>query len=267
MPARIAVVGHVEWVEFIQLPGFPARGGITAGDGAFTHAGGGAVVAAAVLAELGHPVDFFCALGRDADGEAAAAELSARGITVHAAWRPPPTRRVVTLLEPAGERTIITLGERIEPHGADPLAWERIDEAAAVYVTAGDAAAVTQARRARTLVATPRARDGLQASHATIDALVYSRGDADERRWAQPLIGRTRLMVETEGAHGGRWWGESEGRWPPVALPGPRRDDYGCGDAFAAGLTAGLADGLALLEAAGVGAERGAEMLTRVGAP
>ena len=265
--SRVAVVGHVEWVQFIQVPAFPLRGGITPGDGAFTHAGGGAVVAAAVLAELGHSVDFYCALGRDADGQAAAAELSARGITVHAAWRTAPTRRVVTMLESAGERTIITLGERIEPHGDDPLPWDRLDGVGAVYFTAGDAGAAHQARRAGTLVATPRARDGLQPSGVRIDALVYSAGDQDERGWAQQLAGRTRLMVETEGSDGGRWWGESEGRWPSVPVPGPPRDDYGCGDAFAAGLTGGLGDGLDLLGAAGVGARCGAEMLTRAGAP
>ena len=115
----------------------------------------------------------------------------------------------------------------------------------------------------------PRRGPGTACRPATsrIDALVYSGGDADERGWAERLAGRTRLMVETEGANGGRWWGESEGRWPPVALPGRPRDDYGCGDAFAAGLTAGLADGLGLLAAAEVGARCGAEMLTRVGAP
>ena len=265
--SRVAVVGHVEWVEFIQVPGFPLRGGITPGDGAFTHAGGGAVVAAAVMAELGHPVDFYCALGDDADGQAAASELAARGITVHAAWRPAPTRRVVTLLEPEGERTIITLGERIEPHGDDPLPWDRLDDARAVYFTAGDAGAARQARRARVLVATPRARNGLETEEVRIDALVYSAGDQDERGWAQQLAERTRLMVETEGGDGGRWWGESEGRWPSVPVPGSPRDDYGCGDAFAAGLTAGLGDGLDLLAAAGVGARCGAEMLTRAGAP
>ena len=50
-------------------------------------------------------------------------------------------------------------------------------------------------------------------------------------------------MVATEGADGGRWWGESEGRWAAVPPPGPVRDSYGCGDAFAAGFTYGLAAG------------------------
>lgn len=264
---RVAVVGHVEWVEFVEVSRFPERGKITPGNGAFCHAGGGAVVAAAAMAELGAEVDFFCALGRDANGEAAAAELTARGISVHAAWREVPTRGVITLLEPAGERTIIALGERIEPHGADPLDWDRLQDVPALYFTAGDAAAARAARRARMLVATPRARDGLEASGVAIDALVYSAGDPDEHAWAQRLAGRSAVMVETEGSAGGRWWGRSEGRWPPVAVPGERRDAYGCGDAFAAGLTVGLSRGLQMLEAAAIGAGKGAEMLTRVGAP
>jgi ribokinase len=78
---------------------------------------------------------------------------------------------------------------------------------------------------------------------------------------------RTQLMVATEGGDGGRWWGASSGRWPAVALPGERRDDYGCGDAFAAGFAFGLAQGLAVLEAAAIGAECGARMLTITGAP
>ncbi len=264
---RVAVVGHVEWVEFLRVADFPARGSVTAAQAAFAHAGGGAVVAAVVMAELGAEVDFFCALGRDANGEAAAAELGARGVSVQAAWRDLPTRGVVTLLEPGGERTIITLGDRLEPQASDPLDWDRLGQAAGVYFTAGDAGAARQARRAKVLVATPRARQGLCNGGVTIDALVYSAGDGDELGWAERLRDQTRLMVETEGDAGGRWWGESEGRWPAVATPGEPQDNYGCGDAFAAGFTLGLADGRSAAGAAEIGAQRGAEMRTRAGAP
>ena len=263
----MAVVGHVEWVDFLRVARFPERGSVTAARSGFAQAGGGAVVAAVVMAELGAEVDFFCALGRDANGEAAAAALSAAGVTVQAAWRDVPTRRVVTLLEPAGERTIVTLGERLEPRASDPLQWDRLDRAAGVYFTAGDAGAAQQARRGATLVATPRARDGLHAGGVSIDALVYSAGDGDELAWSHRLRERTRLMVETEGEAGGRWWGESDGCWPSVPTPGDPQDDYGCGDAFAAGLTFGLADGRSLPAAAEIGAQRGAEMRTRSGAP
>ncbi len=261
------MVGHVEWVHFVQVEQFPERGAVTPAAAGFTHAGGGAVVAAAVLAELGAEVDFFCALGRDADGDAAAGELRARGVNVQAAWRDTPTRGVVSLLEAGGERTIITLGERLEPSGSDPLPWSRLEQSAGVYFTAGDATAARAASQAAVLVATSRAREGLEESGAAIDALVFSAHDADERRWAKRLEPRTRLMVQTEGVRGGRWWGESEGRWPAVPAPAPVQDDYGCGDAFAAGLTLGLARQLSVLNAAAIGAAIGAQVSTRAGAP
>ncbi len=261
------MVGHVEWVEFVRVAAFPARGAVTQAAEAFTHAAGGAVVAAVVLAQLGAEVDFFCALGRDANGEAAAAHLAERGVSVKAAWRDQPTRRVITLLEAGGERTIITIGERLEPRGADELDWARLQRADGVYFTAGDGDAAARARDGHVLVGTPRARAALARSGVLIDALVFSANDEDERRWAQRFEPQTRLMVETEGAHGGRWWGESEGRWAAAPLPGAPQDDYGCGDSFAAGFTFGLARGLSVLEAAAVGAQRGALALTLPGAP
>lgn len=265
--AQLAVVGHVEWVDFLRVEHLPRRGEVQPAQRQTTHAGGGAVVAAAVLAELGAEVDFFCAVGSDDIGEAAVSELTGRGITVHAARRAGASRQVFTLLEPAGERTIITLGDRVQPAGADDLEWDRLREADGVYFTAGDAGALARARAARVLVATPRIRERLEADEMMLDALVFSAHDGDEVRWAEPLRARTRLMVETEGERGGRWWGESTGRWQAVPAPGPVRDSYGCGDAFAAGFTYGLATGMTPAEAAAVGARVGAEMLTRVGAP
>jgi ribokinase len=257
----------VEWVEFVGVASFPEPGSVTHAEHAFTHAGGGAVVAAAVLADLGAEVDLFCALGRDANGEAAVAELGARGVRVQPAWRGEPTRRVITLLEGAGERTIVTIGERIQPHGDDALDWDRLDRAEGVYFTAGDAGAAAMARRAGTMVSTPRARQALADSQVTVDALVFSARDGEEAQWAERLAGQARLMVVTEGARGGRWSGCSSGGWPAAELPGEPRDAYGCGDAFAAGFTFGLARGLTVARAAGIGAERGAWALTQVGAP
>jgi ribokinase len=264
---RVAVVGHVEWVDFVCVDRFPERGAVTPAERAFTHAGGGAVVAAVVLTQLGAEVDLFCALGRDANGEAAAAELAQRGVNTQVAWREGPTRRVVTFLERAGERTIVTIGERIQPHGNDRLDWDRLDRTDGVYFTAGDAGAAAMARRARTMVTTPRAREALATGDVTVDALVYSARDEDEVRWAERLEPHARLLVATEGATGGRWWGDSNGHWAAAALPAAPRDDYGCGDSFAAGFTFGLAQGLPVQRAAEIGAERGAWALTQVGAP
>jgi ribokinase len=253
----------------VQLADYPPRGGLEQGTQAAEHAAGGAVVAAAVLRSLGAEVDFFCALGDDERARRSERELTDRGITVHAAHRSQPSRFVFTMLDDGGERTIVTVGERLQPAGDDDLDWGRLTTIDGVYFTAGDSAALTAARSARTLVVTPRAGDhetGLSAV-PHVDATVFSADDRDEVRWAGAWEPHSRLLVSTNGAHGGRWWGESSGRWPAAPVPGPIRDSYGCGDSFAAGLTFGLASGLSVAEATAIGARVGAEMLTRVGAP
>jgi ribokinase len=287
---RLAVVGHVEWVDFIPVPRMPREGEVLHADGpAFTRAAGGGGVAAVVLAELGSAVDFFCALGEDAHGHAAAAQLGGRGVTVHPAWRVrEPTRRAVTLLEDGGERTIVTVGERLEPRGADDLPWEvlasgaggggaRVEGVEGVYFTAGDVGALERARRAPTVVASPRGRSALERG-PEIDALVYSGGDPDEVDWARRLGGKARVLVETRGAAGGVWRsgasspggvssGASEGSWKAVPPDRPVRDSYGCGDSFAAAFTFALAAGATVEEACELGARIGVRCLTRVGAP
>jgi ribokinase len=265
---RLAVVGHVEWVDFISVARFPCEGEVAHAAAAFSRAAGGGSVVAAVLAELGAEVDFYTALGRDAHGKAAAEELQSRGINLHVAWRPEePTRRALTLLRGGGERTIVTIGERLAPRGDDDLDWSRLKSAAGVYFTAGDAGALQAARAATILTASPRAREALDVVGPRLDALIFSAHDTDEAGWAARVEQRARLLVATEGAAGGRWWGDSNGRWRAVPPPGDPEDAYGCGDSFAAGFTFGLASGASVAEAATLGAECGARALIRLGAP
>jgi ribokinase len=264
---KVAVVGHVEWVEFVSVPRFPDRGEVLHATGSFTRAAGGGGVAATVLSEHGAEVEFFTALGRDADGEAAAADLREHGVTLHVAWREKPTRRVVTLLEPGGERTIVTIGERLAPEGEDELPWDSLAGFDGVYLTAGDVGALRAARRARMLCATPRAGQALRDPQTTLDALIFSGEDAAETGPAAELTGRARHTVITEGANGGRYEGTSTGRWEVMPAPGEPQDSYGCGDSFAAATTFGLALGEPLKAAVRRGAEWGAIALTRVGAP
>jgi ribokinase len=117
------------------------------------------------------------------------------------------------------------------------------------------------------VVASPRARTALEADAFPVDALVFSSRDRDEREWADRAAARAGLLVATEGAAGGRWWGASEGRWDAVEPPGPVRDSYGCGDSFAAGFAFGLASGAPVADAAELGARCAARCLTRAGAP
>jgi ribokinase len=264
---RVGVVGHVEWVEFVTLDELPGPGQVARGRDSFTRAAGGGGVAAVVLAELGAQVDFYCALGSDDNGRAAADQLEQRGVSVHVAWREQETRRAIGLLVDGGERAVVTIGERMEPCGEDDLDYNRLQLAGGVYFTAGDAGALERSRAAAVVVATPRARDAFRDGGPSVDALVFSAGDRDESDWAQELAPRTRLLIATDGASGGRWWGETEGSWAAVEPDRPRRDDYGCGDSFAAGFTLGLAQGMSVAAAAALGASCGARALTRPGGP
>lgn len=241
---RVAVVGHVEWVEFAEVEQVPRPGEIVHARHSFELPGGGAAVAAVQLAKLAGEASFYTALGDDELGRRAERELRGLGVTVHAAFRPPPQRRAFVHLDSSGERTITVLGPRLGPGGSDDLPWHELDRADAVYLTAGDAAAARHARRAGTLVATIRARDGLRDSRVELDALVASAGDPGERYASGDLDATPRLVVRTEGAAGGAWEeaGGARGRYAATPLPGPVRDAFGCGDSFAAGLTYGLGD-------------------------
>jgi ribokinase len=261
---RAAVVGHVEWCEFAEVPHVPHPGEIVHSTRTFEEPAGGGAVAAVQLRKLAGAAALFTAFGDDETGHRCDAELREHGVRVEAGYRPEPQRRAFIHLDSDGERTITVLGPRLGPRGADELFWELLDETDAVYLTAGDVDAVRQARRARTLVATPRGLDTLADAHVELDALVMSARDPGERYSRGDLDPAPRVVVRTAGATGGEWEtadGE-RGRWEPAPLPGPVRDAYGAGDSFAAGLTYGLGAGWEIAKAVELAARCGAACLT-----
>ena len=259
----MAVVGHVEWVEFARVTHLPAAGEIVHAGESFAEPAGGGAVAAVQLARLAGTATFFTALGRDELGRRAARRLRQLGVRVRVAWRELPTRRAVTLIDPAGERTITTLGERLQPHGEDELHWHELARADGVYFTAGDEGALGLARAARVLVASPRAPEAL-LGEVPVDALVLSAEDREERAGVRGMRVAPGMTVSTDGARGGTFVlrDGTSGAWPAQPPPGPIVDSYGCGDSFAAGLTYGLAGGAPLEEALALAARCGAVCLT-----
>lgn len=264
-PLRLAVVGHVEWMNLVAVEELPRAGTISRASGfREAPAGGGAVVAACLARLLGRPVPFFTALGRDAIGERAAAELRALGLELHVAWRDEPTRRGVSLVDRHGDRAITVIGERLSPTAADPLPWVDLADCDGVFVTASDAAALRACRRARLLAATPRVRiPVLQEAGVALDALIGSGLDPGEAVPAGVLDPPPRLRIATEGAAGGL--AEPGGHFPAPGLQGPAVDSYGCGDSFAAGVTAGLAAGWPLEQTISLGCHCGASCATHLG--
>jgi ribokinase len=258
---RLAVVGHVEWVEFARVEAMPRAGGIVHAWEWWAQAGGGGAVAALQLARLADEALLFTSLGRDELGRRAEEELRAGGVRVHAASPSDSQRRAICHVDEHGERTITVLGDKLRPRGDDgDLPWEQLDRVDAAYFVSGDAAALRQARRAPVLVATARELATLKLGGVQLDALVGSGEDDGERYQAGDLDPPPQLVVTTSGGLGG--WAQPGGPFQAVAPPGPVEDAYGCGDCFAAGLTYALARGEAVADALGFAARCGAAALT-----
>ena len=265
---RVAVVGHVEWVEFARVDHVPAPGEIVHARETWQEPAGGGAVAAVQLVRLAGECLFLTALGDDELGRRAARELGELGVTVEAAWRPEPQRRAFVHVDAGAERTITIIGVRMGPHGSDPLPWGELAAADAVYFTAGNAEAVRAARAARHLVATTRAKEALVPARVQLDVLVRSAKDPGERFEAGELDPPPRFVAETDGASGGSLTAAdgSTTTWTAAPLPGQPIDAYGAGDSFAAGVTFGLAQGMTPAEAVELGARCGAAAMTGRGA-
>src|SRR3954468_15340058 len=132
---QVAVVGHVEWVEFARVERVPTPGEIVQALDTWEAAAGGGAVAAVQLARLAGDCLFLTALGDDDLGHRAKRELEALGVRVEGTWRAEPQRRALVHVDAKTERTITVIGDRMGPRGADALPWGELDGADAVYFT------------------------------------------------------------------------------------------------------------------------------------
>jgi ribokinase len=261
----VAVVGHVEWVQFAHVQHVPSAGEVVHAVDPFEEPAGGGAVAAVQLARLAGEALFITALGEDGYGHRSVARLGELGVDVRATFDDAPSRRAVTLVDTTGERTITTFGPRLDPCGGDGREhWSALEGVDSLYFTAGDVAALRLARAsARILVASPRARGAL-GQGVSLDALVLSGDDEVELGELGDAQNEARLVVWTEGARGGHYREASgaSGRWDAAPLPGAVADSYGCGDSFVAGLTFALGAGMDVPDALALAARCGAMCLT-----
>ena len=264
---RVAVVGHVEWVEFARVERLPAPGEITHALDDWQDAGGGGAVAALQLAALAGGATLYTALGDDEFGRRAARRLEERGVRVVIAWREERQRRAFTFVDASAERTITLLGRKLTPRGDDDLPWHELADTDAVYFTARDAGALSHARRARVLVATARELPTLVEGGVRLDALVCSGTDVDERYAEGALAAPPDLVVTTAGATGGTYAvrGGGRGSYAAARPAGTVWDSYGAGDCFAGGLSFALARGDSVEAALRLAACCGAAALTGPG--
>lgn len=261
---RAAVVGHVEWGEFVRVERMPQLGEIVHALESWEKPAGGGPDAAVQLAKLTDETIFFTALGDDALGRRAAEELSALRVRVEAVFRPEPTRRAIVHIEDAGERTITVVGDRLGPRADDPLPWDELEKVDTVYFTAGDVGVLQYARSAQVLVATARAMQVLMGSGVELDALVASALDPDEIYREGDLDPAPKLVVLTEGSKGGTYQlrGSEPMRFEAVPVTGAIVNRYGAGDAFAACLAYALGRDQSPADAVAIASRCGAAVLT-----
>src|ERR671935_3276544 len=174
---RVAVIGHIEWVEFARVERVPAPGEIVHALETWEEAAGGGSVAAVQLARLAGSCALFTAFGSDELGRRARVQLAEQGVTVRAMADPSPQRRAFSFVDEVGERTITVLGEKLRPSGGDSrLPWHELMGMDAVFFVSGDADALRLARAARLVVATARELPTLRSAEVPLDVLVGSGG-------------------------------------------------------------------------------------------
>lgn len=259
---RIGVIGHVEHITLGRVRALPRAGDIAHLEQPRVLAGGGGGIAFFQLARGPAELHLFTALGDDDAAAVVERQIRATGATIHAARRAEPHTRDVVMIDPAGERTIVVVGEPLHPRADDPLPWELLATLDAVYFTAQDPAVLARARAARVVVATARRQACIRASGVELDAIVGSRADPREASARVDYAIAPAALVMTEGARGGTVEtaaGTARFASPTVTATGGA---YGAGDSFAGALTYYLAAGLDPLAAASRAAHHGAAVLS-----
>jgi len=262
---KLAVVGHVEWVTFMAVEQLPKPGRIGHASRFLEEpAGGGAVVAVQLAKLLKQEIHFFTALGKDDFGYKSQHRLEELGLKTSVAWRATPTRRAISLVDACGERAITVIGERLQPTAQDSLPWDDLNKFDGVFVTATDSKGMNLCRAADFLATTPRVGlKTIQRANVEIDALIGSGLDPDEQIPNGSINPIPRIRISTEGDSGGRIW-PSE-RYQAFEAKSEVIDAYGCGDSFAAGVTAGLSAGWRTDQAISLGSYCGAKCVTHFG--
>ena len=238
---NFAVVGHIEWINFLKVDQLPKPGFISHSEKSLEFPAGGGSIIAKTLSELTLPqIHFFTALGNDDYGDRCFKILSNMGIKLHVAWRKKPTRRGFSLIDSKGERAITVIGERLAPNYKDKLEWSILKKMDGIFITASDSEIFKMARLASILCTTPRVGlNTINKSNVLLDGLIGSNLDPGEVFSLSELSIKPKYTIKTEGENGGVIF--PGGRYQAIKNNKLKIDSYGCGDSFAAGILYGMA--------------------------
>ena len=237
---KFAVVGHIEWVNFIEVDLLPKPGLISHSKKSLEYpAGGGSLIAQRLTELTKGEVHFFTALGKDFYGNQCINILEKMGIKLHVAWRSKPTRKGFSVIDSKGERSITIIGDRLAPNHKDNLDWSVLKNMDGIFITAADKEIFKKSRIANTLCTTPRVGlNIINESEIFLDGLIGSNLDPGEVFSLNELRLKPRFVIKTEGENGGILF--PGGRYKAIKNKKNKVDSYGCGDSFAAGILYGL---------------------------
>ncbi len=262
---KFAVIGHIEWINFLKVDRFPSAGIISHAEKTLEFpAGGGSLIAKTLYELTNNEVHFFTSLGNDHNGRKSYDFFENLGIKLHVAWRNESTRRGFSLVDNEGERSITIIGKRLSPRISDNLNWELLKEMDGIFITAADEYLIQKSREAKILCTTPRVGiETINKSKIILDSLIGSNLDPDESFSLTDLVKKPRYIIKTEGEKGG------------ICLPGgkfyaiknnkPKIDSYGCGDSFAAGILYGLSSNWSIEKALKLGTVLGRNCIENFG--
>ena len=237
---KFAVIGHIEWINFIEVDNLPKPGLISHSIQSIEYpAGGGSVIAKRLRELTNNEVHFFTALGNDFYGKQCLNILEKMGIKLHVTWHDKPTRKGFSLIDSEGERSITIIGDRLAPTYKDNLDWTILNDMDGIFITAADKEIFKKARIANIICTTPRVGlNIINESGIIIDGLIGSNLDPGEVFSLNELRFKPKVVIKTEGENGGIVF--PGGRYKAFENIKHKVDSYGCGDSFAAGILYGL---------------------------
>ncbi|MFD0408220.1 PfkB family carbohydrate kinase [Kitasatospora sp. NPDC127116] len=291
LPAgRVVVIGSINTDRILRCPVLPSPGETVLATGAARGFGGKGANQAVAAARLGAATHLVAKVGRDAEGEAALADLRGAQVETSAVLTHPgaPTGQAIVMVDPSGENSIVVVpgaNAHLTPEEvtaaltrlrllpvdvvltSNEVPAECIRAAAAALTAAGPSGGTrwlhNTAPAGPLPDAGPSGRRPLVVANA-VEARQLT-GAADVSEAARVLAERAEGAVVTLGG---------EGALVAVAgtsarLPAPAVrvvDTTGAGDVFCGALAAALARGAALSEAAATAVAAGAFAVTGLGA-
>ncbi|MEE1783599.1 ribokinase [Streptomyces sp. SP17BM10] len=284
---RVIVIGSVNIDRILSCPVLPAPGETVLAADATQGFGGKGANQAVAAARMGVATHLVAKLGADADGRAALADLRSAGVETAALLTDAaaPTGQAIVMVDPAGENSIVVVpganarltaaevtaalgAARLLPRDVVLTGGEVPEEcvrATAAALPAEGTRWVHNAAPAGTLPAPgPTGRRPLVVVNA-VEARQLT-GAASVTGAADALAGLADGAVITLGGEGALVI-DGDGRATPLPAPAVTVvDTTGAGDVFCGALSAELARGAALPEAAAVAVAAGAFAVTALGA-